>query len=98
MIGGDVDAGADRQLDLFVERRALAVHEDRAGQQAANELELMWAESERRHREKTRRANRALWYSYFANVAASLRGLADEYDARAEALLQPTEGEGGVCS
>ena len=97
MIRDDAEA-ADRQLDAFLARRALGVHEGRAGQQAANELELMWAESERRHREKTRRANRALWYSYFANVAASMHSLADDYDARAVALLEPAEGEGEVLS
>lgn len=75
---------ASDSIDALIERRATA-------RDNANELEAMYAASARRHREKRRRANRALWYRYFADLADSLRARADEYDHRASALLE--EGE-----
>ena len=97
MIRDDAEA-ADRQLAAFLARRALGVHEGRAGQQAANELELMWAESERRHRERLRRENSAEWVCHLSALAGAFRRRAEECERKAEALLRPSEGEGEVLS
>ncbi len=80
-------------LEAFIERRTRAVPEDRAGQERANDLERMWELSARRHREKLRRENAAAWYSHFCGLADSLRRSADEFDARAAALLEDDERE-----
>ena len=67
----------------------------RPGQQRADELEAMWAESARRHRERLRRENRALWYGYFCRLAENHARLAAGFEARAESLLEePDRGEG----
>ncbi len=72
-------------------RRARAVPEDRPGQERANSLEAMWEASARRHREKLRRENAARWFTYFSNLADSLRRSAEEFERRAEALLDDDE-------
>ncbi len=56
--------------------------------ESANELAELWRASERRHRERIRRANRAAWYSHFSGLADSLRRSAEVYEARARALLE----------
>ena len=67
----------------------VALIEKRAGERnAANELRAMYAESARRHREKRRRENGAAWYSHFSALADSLRRSAEEYERRAERLLE----------
>ncbi len=57
-------------------------------------LEAMWEASARRDRERKRRQNRAAWFVYFCGLADSLRASADEFDRRAEALLEEPEGGG----
>ncbi len=80
-------------IDAFVEARAWAVPEDRAGQQAANELEEFWRCSEARHRERLRRENAALWYVHFCGLADALRRSAEVYEARAAELLEEDGGQ-----
>ncbi len=79
------------ELEAFIERRTRAVPEDRAGQERANDLEEFWRRSEARHRERRRRANRAAWFAYFSNLADSLRRSAEEFERRAEQLLDDDE-------
>ena len=57
-----------------------------------NELAEMYAESVRKHNARVRRENRALWFAYYSNLAASLKTSAEEYEARAAALLEEPEG------
>jgi hypothetical protein len=47
----------------------------------------MWRESERTHREKRRRENRAAWYEFELLLADNHRQLSEEHAARARALL-----------
>ncbi len=87
----DVEA-AEAQLNSFLDRRAAAVPEERAGQERANDLERMWELSAHRHRERLRRENRAAWYVHFCGLADALRRSAEVYEARAAALLEEVEG------
>ncbi len=79
----DVERASD-QLDALIERRARE-------KSNANELEEMYRESARRHRERLRRANAALWYEFHMRLADSHAGIAREHEAKALALLE--EGE-----
>jgi hypothetical protein len=55
----------------------------------------MYAESARRYQERRRRQLQAEWYGYFCRLADGLRRRADEYEERAETLLEGSgEGEG----
>ncbi len=76
------------ELDMLVRRRADKPPDP-------DELEPSYRESVRRHRERRRRANRALWYAYHLDQAERLRrtmtALVREHEAAAAKLL---EGEG----
>lgn len=50
-------------------------------------------ESVRRYHARQRKEVRAQWYAYFCRLADSLRSRAEEYDRRAEALMED-RGEG----
>jgi hypothetical protein len=53
-----------------------------------DEREELWQESVRRYNARRREANRREWCDYFGHLAASLRSRAEEYDDRAQALLE----------
>lgn len=76
---------ATDQLDKLIERRSSSNPED--------ELEPSYAESVRRYHARRRKEVRAQWYAYFCRLADSLRSRAEEYDRRAEALMED-RGEG----
>jgi len=86
--GGVIDvAKASDQIDALIDRRAAGREE------AANPAEMMWQASVRRHHEKLRRERRAEWVRYWSVLADPLRASADEFDARAERLLEePGDG------
>ena len=75
---------ASDQIDALIEKRAKANDE-------ANFEEQAWKASARKHNAKLRRQHRAEWFAYFSNLADSLRRSADEFDARASALLEDDE-------
>ena len=77
-------AKASDQIDALIDKRAAA----RAG---ANLEEESWKASVRRHNAKLRRQHRAEWFAYYSNLSYSLRRSADEFAARAEALLEETD-------
>ena len=79
-------AKASDQIDALIEKRT--------GRGEANDAEMMWKASVRRHNARIRRENRALWFTYYSNLAASLKTSVDWYEARAEALLEEPEGGG----
>ncbi len=79
----DVERASD-QLDALIARRSRE-------REKANELAAMWEASARRHQEKVRRANAALWYSHFSALADSLRRSAEEFERRAQELLHEDE-------
>jgi hypothetical protein len=80
-------ARASDQIDRLIERRA-------GERGAANELQAMYADSAKRHRERKRRENGAAWFAHFSALADSLRRNAEEYERRAERLLKAEEGGG----
>jgi len=76
----DVEA-ASAGIDALIERRA--------GERTnADELEQMYRESVRRHREKLRQANRAAWYSFYMGLARNHTEIAARNEAKAAALLE----------
>ena len=77
-------ARASDEIDRLIEKRA-------AEREEANFEEMAWKESTRKHNAKLRRQHRAEWFAYFSNLADSLRRSADEFDARASALLEDDE-------
>ena len=82
---------ASVQIEVLIARRATQ-------RDAANELEEMWKASERGHRERLRRENRAAWYAFYSRLADSLRARADDYDRRAEALCSEPGGGGTIVN
>ena len=56
-----------------------------------DETEELWKESERRYNARRREENRREWCGYFERLAACLRARAEEYDHRAQMLMEPTE-------
>jgi hypothetical protein len=74
-------SSAEAQLNTLIERRA-------SERSKANEIEDMWRASERKHREKIRRENRARWFAFYSRLAESLRARAEEYEHRAESLCE----------
>jgi hypothetical protein len=78
---------ADRELERMVERRSRKDPE-------ADEREELWKASVRRYNARRREENRQAWCDYFARLAGSLRARAEEYDGRAERLMQDSQETG----
>jgi hypothetical protein len=76
---------AEKQLDVLIERRSR--------QKAPDKESELWKESVRRYNVRRREENRRAWCDYFSHLAGSLRARAEEYDHRAQALLED-RGEG----
>jgi hypothetical protein len=74
---------ASASIDALIDKRAAAW----AG---ANLEEESWKASVRKHNARVRREHRALWFTYYSNLAASLKTSADWYEARAAELLEDT--------
>ena len=72
----------EKELDQMIERRARQGEEDR------DEKEELWKESVRRYNARRREENRLAWCDYFSRLAGSLKARADEYDQRAQTLMQ----------
>jgi hypothetical protein len=79
----------EKELDILIERRS------RKGEVDPDEREELWKESVRRYNARRQEENRLAWCDYFGRLAASLRSRAEEYDHRAQALLED-RGEGGL--
>ena len=71
---------AEAELDAFIERRSRPKDPEEASE--------LWQESVRRYNARKREQNRLAWCDYFGRLAASLRSRAEEYDDRAQALLE----------
>jgi hypothetical protein len=80
-------ARASDQIDALIQKRARQRSE-------ANREEATWKASVRRHNAKLQRERRAAWIEFYSRLASSLRSSADEFDARAERLLEAEEGGG----
>jgi hypothetical protein len=82
----DIEASerVEADLDRLITRR----YDQRVKDEGERfEVEL-WAESERRYFAKRREEHRVAWIGYFECIAAALRARAEEYDARAEKLME----------
>jgi hypothetical protein len=77
---------ADAELMRMIERRS------REGEEDPDELEPLYMESVRRYNARRREENRRAWCGYFERLAARLRARAEEYDHRAQALLEDQGG------
>ncbi len=80
----DVERASD-QLDALIARRSRE-------RSKANELAAMWEASARRHQEKLRRANAALWYAFYLGLAEAHAKIAAGFEEKAQALLDGDEG------
>jgi len=64
----------------------------------AEERDELWKASVAAYNARRREENRLAWCDYFGRIAASLHSRAEEYDHRAQALLEDSRarGEGGL--
>ena len=84
----DKDAQGKRNNYMRIQRRS------RKGEVDPDEREELWKESVRRYNARRREENRLLWCDYFAHLAGSLRARAEEYDHRAQALIETDQPKG----
>ena len=70
----------EKELDAMIERRSR--------QKDPDEASVLCQESVRRYNARRREEHRREWCDYFGRLAASLRSRAEEYDDRAQALLE----------
>ncbi len=82
----------EAELTRFADKRAAAVGEDRPGQQAANELERMWAESDRRFQVKRRLELIGAWYRWHLHLAETFRERSAVHEEKARAFLEMEDG------
>jgi hypothetical protein len=82
----DVEQASD-QIDALIDKRA-------AGRERATAEEESWKASVRRHHAKLRGRRKAEWFCYWSALADSLRKSADEFEAKAQALLQDEPNKG----
>ena len=73
---------ADVDLVRMIEQRS------RKGEVDPDELEPFYMESVRRYNARRREQNRLAWCGYFERLAACLRARAEEYDHRAQMLME----------
>jgi hypothetical protein len=78
----------EADLDRFIATRSRRSKDLDADGSASEEL---WKESVRRYNARRREENRQAWCDYFARLAGSLRARAEEYDGRAERLMQDSQ-------
>jgi hypothetical protein len=80
----------ESELDRLIERRS------RKGEEDPEEREELWKESVRRYNARRREENRLAWCDYFERLAGSLRTRAEEYDHRAQALMETDQPKGAA--
>ena len=80
----------EKEIDAMIERRS------RKGEVDPDELEPFYVESVRRYNVRRREENRLLWCDYFSHLAGSLRARAEEYDQRAQALMETDQPKGAA--
>ena len=81
---------ANAELARMIERRS------RKGEVDRDELEPLYMESVRRYNAQRREENRLAWCDYFSHLAGSLRARAEEYDHRAQALMEIDQPKGAA--
>jgi hypothetical protein len=70
----------EAELDRLVERRSR--------QKDPDEEHELWRESVERYNARRREENRLAWCDYFERLSAGLRARAEEYDHRAQMLME----------
>jgi hypothetical protein len=87
-LGSPVAPGEAVEADLnrLIERRSR--------QKDPDEESELWKESVRRYNARRREENRLAWCDYFSHLAGSLRARAEEYDHRAQALMETDRPKG----
>jgi hypothetical protein len=78
----------EKELDQMIERRSR--------QKDPDEESELWKESVRRYNARRREENRLAWCDYFSHLAGSLRARAEEYDHRAQALMETDRPKGAA--
>jgi hypothetical protein len=78
----------EKELDILIERRSC--------QKDPDEESELWQDSVRRYNARRREENRVAWQSYFCRLAGSLRARAEEYDHRAQALMETDQPKGAA--
>jgi hypothetical protein len=78
-----MDASVNSELDRLISRRA-----SQDQRPDPDEQEESWKASVRAYTARRREANRREWHGYFCHLADLLRSRAEEYDHRAQALLE----------
>ena len=73
----------DLELDRLISKRA-----SQDLRPARDEREELWKESVRRYNARRQEENRLAWCDYFERLATCLRARAEEYDHRAQRLLE----------
>ena len=76
------------ELDRLIERRSRRKDPD--------EKSELWKESVRRYNARRREENRLAWCDYFSHLAGSLRARAEEYDQRAQTLMETDQPKGAA--
>jgi hypothetical protein len=84
------DERIEKELDAMIERRS------RKGEVDRDDNEELWKESVKRYNARRREENRLLWWDYFSHLAGSLRARAEEYDERAQALMETDQPKGAA--
>jgi hypothetical protein len=77
-----------KELDQMIERRSR--------QKDPEEASEAGQESVRRYNVRRREENRLLWCDYFSHLAGSLRTRAEEYDHRAQELMETDQPKGAA--
>ena len=72
----------------MVEKELNAMIERRSHQKDPEEASEAWQESVRRYNVRRREENRLAWCDYFERLSACLRARAEEYDHRAQMLME----------
>ena len=70
----------EKELDAMIERRSR--------QKDPEEASEAWQESVRRYNVRRREENRLAWCDYFERLSACLRARAEEYNHRAQMLME----------
>ena len=102
MIDEPIGAGLSRNLGSpvapgeAVEADLNRLIERRSRQRDADEESELWKESVRRYNARRREENRLAWCDYFSHLAGSLRARAEEYDHRAQALMETDRPKGAA--
>jgi hypothetical protein len=81
---------ASESIDALIDRRIRA-------RSVADELEAVYKESARQQRKKLREQNRWLWIRHYERMAGNHHALAEDYQRRAQDLLE-SSATGGVPS